>query len=228
MLVSAKAQLRVRRATLDSDQSTMSKTVIRAPISGIVISRNVEAGQTVAASFQTPVLFTLAEDLTSMELHLDIDEADIGQVRTQQNAEFSVDAYPERRFPATITSLRVAPRTLQGVVTYEALLFVENPDLLLRPGMTATADINTDLRHNVLLVPNAALRITPPGEDAMLVLQAEGVSTERQRRVWELRDDEPVPIPVTTGATNGRWTEITGGDLVAGTPLLVDIAGGEE
>ena len=197
--------------------------MIRAPISGIVISRNVEAGQTVAASFQTPVLFTLAEDLTSMELHLDIDEADISQVRTEQVAEFSVDAFPERRFPATITSLRVAPRTVQGVVTYEALLFVENSDLLLRPGMTATADINTDHRHNVLLVPNAALRITPPGEDAEQVLPADGTTPERQRRVWMLRDGKPFPIPVTTGATDGRWTEITGGELVAGTPLLVDI-----
>lgn len=227
-LVSAKAQLRVRRATLDSDQTTLSKTIIRTPISGIVISRNIEAGQTVAASFQTPILFTLAENLTSMELHLDIDEADISQVRTEQDAEFSVDAFPERRFPATITSLRVAPRTLQGVVTYEALLFVENPDLLLRPGMTATADIHTDHRHNVLLVPNAALRITPPGEEAEQVLQTYGASTRRQRQVWMLRDGKPVPIPVTTGATDGRWTEITGGELVAGTPLLVDIAREEE
>lgn len=227
-LVSAKAQLRVRRATLDSDQTTLSKTIIRAPISGIVISRNIEAGQTVAASFQTPILFTLAENLTSMELHLDIDEADISQVRTEQDAEFSVDAFPERRFPATITSLRVAPRTLQGVVTYEALLFVENPDLLLRPGMTATADIHTDHRHNVLLVPNAALRITPPGEEAEQVLRTYGASTQRQRQVWMLRDGKPVPIPVTTGATDGRWTEITGGELVAGTPLLVDIAREEE
>lgn len=227
-LVSAKAQLRVRRATLDSDQTTLSKAVIRAPISGIVISRNVEAGQTVAASFQTPVLFTLAEDLTNMELHLDIDEADIGQVRTKQDAEFSVDAFPERRFPATITSLRVAPRTVQGVVTYEALLFVENPDLLLRPGMTATADINTDHRHDVLLVPNAALRITPPGEDAEQVLQADRTTPERQRQVWMLRDGKPVPIPVTIGATDGRWTEVTGGELVSGTPLLVDITREEE
>lgn len=225
-LAMAKAQLKVRRAALDADLTTLSKTTIRAPISGIVISRNIDAGQTVAASFQTPVLFILAENLTSMELHLDIDEADIGQVREGQEAMFSVDAFPERRFPARITSLRFAPQTLQGVVTYKALLSVQNPDLLLRPGMTATADINTDNRTDVLLVPNASLRIVPPGKETPET--GNGENRTGEKRVWKVDGQELTSITVKTGVSDGRNTEIIGGYLEIGTPVLVDILDAKE
>jgi HlyD family secretion protein len=225
-LASARAQVEVRRAALQADGTTLDKAAIRAPIGGVVISRNVEAGQTVAASFQTPVLFTLAEDLTRMELHLDIDEADIGRVREGQVASFAVDAFAERRFPGTITSVRVAPRTVQGVVTYEALLSVANPDLLLRPGMTATAEITTDQRHDVLLAPNAALRFTPPRANSDVATN--GHSSDQPRRVWTLRDGEPTQIPVSVDASDGRWTEVTSGELEVGQPLLVDLAKPQE
>ena len=225
-LASARAQVEVRRAALEAEQTTLEKAAIRAPIGGVVISRAVEAGQTVAASFQTPVLFTLAEDLTRMELHLDIDEADIGRVREGQTATFAVDAFSRRRFPGTITSVRVAPRTVQGVVTYEALLSVDNPDLALRPGMTATAEITTDQRHDVLLVPNAALRFTPPV--SRIDAEHNGRPSEQRRRVWALWEGKPVQIPVSVDASDGRWTEVTAGELEAGQALLVDIAESHE
>jgi HlyD family secretion protein len=217
-LSSAQAQVEVASAALEADQTLLAKAVIRSPIDGVVIARNVEAGQTVAASFQTPVLFTLAQDLTQMELHLDIDESDIGQIAEGQEASFTVDAYPDRRFTATITSVRYAPRTVQGVVTYEAILTVDNEDMVLRPGMTATASIVTARRANILLAPNGALRFTPPGAEAPAA-GGGGMKT-----VWTLRDGEPAAVPVTVGLTDGLWTEVVKGDVASGVALLVDLA----
>jgi HlyD family secretion protein len=151
-------------------------------------------------------------------LHLDIDEADVGQVAEGQDASFSVDAYPDRRFTATITSVRYAPRTVQGVVTYEAILSVDNESMLLRPGMTATASIVTARRADVLLAPNGALRFTPPGDEAPA---AEGDGT---KTVWALRGGEATAIPVTVGLSDGLWTEVTEGDVASGDALLVDLA----
>ncbi|MGZ8408221.1 MAG: efflux RND transporter periplasmic adaptor subunit, partial [Caulobacteraceae bacterium] len=217
-LTSARAEVEVASAALEADRTLLGKAVIRSPIDGVVIARTVEAGQTVAASFQTPVLFTLAQDLSQMQLHLDIDEADVGQVAEGQEASFSVDAYPDRRFTATITSVRYAPRTVQGVVTYEAILSVDNESMLLRPGMTATASIVTAHRADVLLVPNGALRFTPPGKETPAA-QRDGTNT-----VWTLRDGEPAAIPVTVGLSDGLWTEVTEGDVASGDALLVDLA----
>ena len=140
-LLSAKAQVVKAQASLDAQQITLAKATIHSPIKGIVLDRDVEPGQTVAASLQTPVLFTLAEDLTKMELHVDVDEADVGQVMEGQDAKFTVDAYVDRSFPAKITEVHFASQTVDGVVTYETVLWVDNSDLLLRPGMTATTDI---------------------------------------------------------------------------------------
>ena len=140
---SAKAQVSEARAKLDFDRTNLAKAVIHSPIDGIVLVRNVEPGQTVAATFQAPVLFTLAEDLTKMELHVDVDEADVGQVEAGQAATFTVDAYPERTFPARITQVRYGAQEVEGVITYETVLDVDNSDLSLRPGMTATADIRS-------------------------------------------------------------------------------------
>ena len=207
------------RAALEADEVTRKKAAIRSPISGVVISRNVEPGQTLASSFRTPVLFTIAEDLAEMRLHVDVDEADVGHVAPDQPATFRVDAFPERSFDAVVLMLRNAAREVQGVVTYEALLSVDNRDLLLRPGMTATARIVTHELSEAVLVPNGALRFTPP----------EVAATERTgapatgSRVFALRDGGPAPIPVKVGVSDGRHSELLSGGLEPGALLLVDL-----
>jgi len=211
----AQAQVTVARAALEADRTTLSKAVIRAPIDGVVISRDVEPGQTVAASFQTPVLFVLAEDLSKMELHVDIDEADVGAVKAGQSATFTVDAYPERRFSAKLVSIHNAARTVQGVVSYEGVLTVDNSAMLLRPGMTATAEITTATRRDALLVPNSALRFTPPGHAAG--------PGENGARVWVLRGGRPEPVTVRTGLSDGRDTVIVEGAVHPGDRAIVDI-----
>jgi HlyD family secretion protein len=211
---SAKAQVTAQRAALQESETALGKAMIRSPIDGVVISREVRTGQTVAASFQTPVLFKLADDLRHMELHLNVDESDVGQVRTGQKAEFRVDAYPGKTFAAKITSVRFAPKEVNNVVTYETVLSVDNPELLLRPGMTATADILVDHKERALLVPNRALRFLPSEAAA---------AAESGPRVWVVRDGAAVAIPVETGLTNGEVTEVTRGDVASGTELIVDI-----
>ncbi|MGF1623309.1 MAG: efflux RND transporter periplasmic adaptor subunit [Alphaproteobacteria bacterium] len=217
----ARAQVSLAEASLEADMATQAKAVIRSPINGLVISRNIEPGQTVVASLQAPVLFTLAEDLRQMELHLDVDEADIGQIEADQSARFSVDAYPNRRFDAELSQVRYAPRTVQGVVTYEALLSVDNPELLLRPGMTATAEIATEHRREVLLIPNGALRFAPV--DAEAVAAAPVPDQPDQRVAWTLESTTPAPVLITIGITDGQWTEVTAGPIAAGTPLVIDV-----
>ncbi|KPK11207.1 MAG: hypothetical protein AMJ68_06680 [Acidithiobacillales bacterium SG8_45] len=239
---SAKAQVRAARATLTANQTDLSKAVIVSPINGIVLNRNVEPGQTVAASFQTPVLFTLAEDLTQMELHVDVDEADVGKVKAEQPARFTVDAYPDRDFEARIIKVNYAPKVQEDVVTYEALLGVQNDDLVLRPGMTATAEIVTRVIKDALLVPNGALRFTPPkpetkqktsGVRSLLpgprrrTVEQKPVNGDkkavRKQTIWTLRDEQPVAVSITTGATDGRVTEITSGNIESGMVVLVDV-----
>jgi len=243
LLAVAEAQVAQAEAELDDVRRTREKAVIRAPIDGIVLERKVEPGQTVAASFETPVLFTLAEDLTQMELHVDVDEADVGRVAVGQSAEFSVDAYPDRRFPARIEQVRYAPQTVEGVVTYETLLAVDNSELLLRPGMTATAEILVQRLDDALLVPNAALRFSPPrqateqgqqgarggGLVGMLLPRmphSRGGSGDGHKasgsRVWVLRGGEPVAVPIETGASGGTDTQVLGGDLAAGQHVIID------
>jgi HlyD family secretion protein len=316
-VASARAQATVAQASLAAIRSSLAKTQILAPIDGIVLARSIEPGQTVAASFQAPVLFTLARDLREMTLHVDVDEADVGKVRDGQPATFTVDAYPGRTFPSRVVSLRNIPKTDQNVVTYEAVLEVQNEDLALRPGMTGTATIATEQRADALLVPNAALRFTPP--DVLLAeaggprggLFIPGVTrspwqrrNEQQRpgaaasptpgaagrdggptaasgggaagagrgdgaagaggmragngpgaaaangraragagtattrgargfggggngngsRVWVLREGQPVPVAVVTGATDGSVTEVIAGELRPGEEVVVDIA----
>lgn len=239
-LTSARAQVTQASAQLDADQTALDKAVIHSPINGIVLQRNVEPGQTVAASFQAPILFVLAEDLARMQLHADIDEADVGQVKVDQPANFTVDAYPQRHFSARILKVYYAPQVVQDVVTYKALLSVDNSELLLRPGMTATADIVIKEVKNAILVPNAALRFTPPQtkpeKTSVLRTLLPGpprrqqekqrkiiLSEKTQQQVWILQDGVPVAIPVTIGATNGRMTEILAGDIKPGMSLLVDV-----
>ena len=241
---SATATVSQARAVLDANETDLAKAVIRSPINGIVLVRSVEPGQTVAAAFQSPVLFSLAEDLTRMDLHVNVDEADIGKIHEGQKATFTVAAYPNRTFTAQITQARYGSSTTSGVVTYETILKVVNPDLALRPGMTATADITVRELKDALLVPGAALRFTPP------VVQVEektsrglffslfprpaspqqesdnGGAGKGKQRVWILKDDRPVAVIITTGWTSGSLTEVTSGNLAAGTPLVVDILAG--
>lgn len=218
---SAKARVSLARATLDADQTNLDKAVIHSPIDGIVLARKVEPGQTVAAAFQTPVLFTLAEDLTRMVLHASIDEANMGQIKEGQNATFTVDAYPNRKVPAKILSIRNTPQSVERIVTYETLLSVDNSELLLRPGMTATINITTHMVEDALLVPNNALRFTPPSTNKATAPDA-ALSADRKQRVWTLQDGRPVPIPVTVGLSDGDNTEILAGDLKPGLLLLVN------
>jgi len=216
-LSSAEASATVARATLGSARSRLDKTRIISPIDGIVLSRSIEPGQTVTAGFQTPLLFKLTEDLRRMELLVYVDEADVGRAHEGQEASFTVDAYPDKTFPSKLLSLRNEPKEEQNVVTYEAVLQVDNTELLLRPGMTATATIIADVRRDVLAVPNAALRFAPPK------LEPEQAAKPGQRRVWVLRGDKPEPVPVQTGVSDGRLTELRGGALKEGDSVITDV-----
>ncbi|MEM8733430.1 MAG: efflux RND transporter periplasmic adaptor subunit [Planctomycetota bacterium] len=219
-VASSRAQVSVAEATLDVDLNKLEKARIFSPIDGIVLDRNVEPGQTIAATFQTPILLTICEDLGHMKLKIDVDEADVGGVSEGLEATFTVDAYPDERFPATISSLRFAAHNNQDVVTYEAVLEVENPELKLRPGMTAVADVVTSRAENALLVSNAALRFQPlPEQVESTISNADSGET----KIWTLSDNKPVPLFVTTGLTDGRYTEILSDAIQAGTPLVVDI-----
>ena len=219
-ILSGKAQILVAQATLDGDLSKLEKSQIYSPIDGIVLTRNVEPGQTIASTFQTPVLLTICEDLSRMQLRVDVDEADVGGVREGQVASFAVDAYPNHIFPATISSLRFVSRRVQDVVTYEAVLEVANEELKLRPGMTAVADIITTEVHDALLIPNAALRFTPGDDLPNSSLEKDESLTSQ---AWVLKENNPVPAPLTIGHTDGRYTEITSGSLGDGMPVVVDV-----
>jgi len=242
---STRAQVAEARAKLDADRTNLAKAAIHSPIDGVVLVRAVEPGQTVAASLQAPVLFTLAEDLTEMELHIDVDEADVGQVREGQQASFTVDAFPDQIFEAQITQVRYGAQEVEGVITYETVLQVDNTDLSLRPGMTATAEITVKQIDDALLVPNAALRFNPaaqtgksssqkgsllsqlmprPPGPGLKKAQKEITNNKGRQQVWTIRDGETVAIAVSTGTTDGIWTEITQGELQAGTALLVGSA----
>jgi HlyD family secretion protein len=223
---SAKAAVAQAQATLKSDRTDLAKAIIRSPVDGVVLTRKVEPGQSVAAAMTVPVLFTLARDLARMELDIKVDEADVGSVRLGQPATFTVAAYPGRRFPATIQRVGLGSTTTDNVVTYKTVLQVANEDLALRPGMTATATLVVADRKGVLTVPNAALRFTPPRqagpEPGGLVGKlmphpprgpeaAAGAGKDAPRKVWVLEQGRPVPVPVQTGVSDGKVTEITGG-----------------
>jgi HlyD family secretion protein len=239
---SAAAAVTESRATLNSDRTSLAKASIRSPIDGIVLKRSVEPGQTVAASLQVATLFTIAEDLRQMELEVDVDEADVGRVKERQTATFTVDAYPTRTYDAHVVRVAYGATTQADVVSYTAVLRVRNDDLSLRPGMTASSEIRSASVKDALLVPNGALRFTPPettGSTARRGLaggllptpprqepkQTEATTVTGGRRVWVLRDNVPAPVTVTVGESDGRYTEILGGDLQPGTAVITDAAG---
>ena len=242
--LSAAAAVSQAEATIEANETDLAKSFIRSPIKGIVLTRSIDPGQTVAATFETPTLFTVAEDLTHMKLQVNVDEADIGKVREGQKATFSVSSYPNRTFEGQITKARYgSTTTTSGVVTYVTELKVSNPDMLLRPGMTATADITVNEIKDAVLVPSAALRFAPevqekePSSGGGLVSKllpsppkssaktnGTEASAKKQQLVWILRDGKPTSIGVTTGATNGVMTEVVSGVVKPGMQVIVDTA----
>lgn len=240
---SARAGVSDSQAALALDQINLSKASITAPADGIVLTRNVDPGNAVAASLQAVTLFTLAEDLTKLRLWVYVDEADVGAVKLGQKASFTVSAYPTRKFPARITRVGFGSTITDNVVTYLTYMDVSNEDLSLRPGMTASAAIIATERHDVLLVPNTALRFSPTSAAAAASAAAKGgvfanlgpripggnrrsasqsASTASAKQVWVLKDDAAVAMSVVPGISDGHMTEITAGELQVGMLVITN------
>ncbi|MEO7100463.1 MAG: efflux RND transporter periplasmic adaptor subunit [Luteolibacter sp.] len=258
-LGSAQAAVTGAEADVRAFESDLAKTIIRSPVDGIVLARSIEVGQTVAASFTAPTLFTIAEDLKKMELLVNVSEADIGRIEVGQTATFSVDAWPSRSYTAKVkkvafgavgtgstSSTSNSSANSNTAVTYSTELEVTNEDLSLRPGMTATVDIAIVDKKDILVVPNSALRFDPvaaaaigkPDPTKRTLVQSlspgggrrwrgapppKAGASDSTPKVWTLKDGEPSEIKVVPGITDGRVTEISGGDLTAGTPLIISI-----
>ena len=217
---SAEAQVRQAEGTVSAAETNLRYTTIRSPVDGIVISRNVDAGQTVAASFQTPTLFTIAQDLTKMQIDTNVDEADIGRVRSDLATTFTVDAYPGRIFEGTVVQVRNSPIVTQNVVTYNVVVRVDNRDLALKPGMTANVSIRVRKLADVLKIPNAALRFRP---SVSVSKKGEEKEEKRGSRVYILGPDrKPRDVPVKTGIHDEKHTQLLEGNLKEGDLLVVE------
>jgi len=250
-VASSQSQASLSRASLKDAETSLSWTTIKAPIDGVVLARLIEPGQTVAASLQSPVLFTVARDLTQLTLYVDIDEADIGKLHEGQEATFTVGAWPARKFASKVVSVHNLPTAGQTVVTYQAVLSVDNKELLLRPGMTATASIITADRPDVLTVPDAALRYSPPAPPKdkpssspfMPITpprmggqrrsggasggpggagRGDGSTNASRSVLWLLENGAPKRVMVQTGGSDGQNTEIVSGPVKAGTVVITD------
>jgi len=216
----AAAQVRLARAQVRRDQTNLGFTVIRSPVDGTVINRQVDVGQTVAASFQTPTLFQIGKDLTQMQIDSTVSEADIGLVKVGQPVKFLVDAFPDLEYSGAVRQVRLNAKTEQNVVTYNVVVDVANPDLALMPGMTANLRVEVETRPNVLRVPTAALRFRPQPDD-----RAGGASTPRGAAVHVLVDGKPERVAVKTGISDKAYTEIVSGELKPGDQvILADLA----
>jgi HlyD family secretion protein len=211
-VAAAEANVAAQSALAAVARTNLSHAVIRSPIDGVVITRNVDPGQTVASMLQTPVLFTIAADLRKMEVLASVDEADVSEVRQGQPASFTVNAWPGRTWEGTVTEVRNAARVVQDVVTYGVVVAVDNLDLALKPGMTASVRVRTGAIDAADQVPNAALRFTPPGEQQ-----------PAHPAVWTLEGDRPVAHRVTVGLSDGERTAIGDGELAPGARVLVDL-----
>jgi HlyD family secretion protein len=211
----AKSQIAQTKAALKLVETNLQYTRIISPVDGVVISRNVDVGQTVAASFQTPTLFTIAQDLTKMQIDTSVDESDIGNIKVGQDVEFIVDAYPDSTFKGRVWQIRNAPITVQNVVTYDVVIKVDNPELKLKPGMTANVSIIISTKKDVLKIPNAALRFR---------LSEKGPQTSEKKGpgVWILEKVKPRRVPVTAGISDGSFTELLSGDIREGQELIVE------
>ncbi len=208
----ADANVLQAQASLKKVETDLGYTRIYSPVDGIVVSRDVDAGQTVAASFQTPTLFTIAQDLTKMQIETNVDEADIGNVREGLEVTFTVDAYPNAIFSGRIKQVRIASSVVENVVTYPVIIDVSNPDLMLKPGMTANVTIITDKKENVLAVPSTAFRYRPSAYEGELL---------RGRALWVLEEGRPLPVQVETGITDGAYVEIKSDDLKEGDRVII-------
>ena len=213
----AEAQVEQARAALKIAMTNLQYTRIVSPVDGMVISRNVDVGQTVAASFQTPTLFNIAQDLAKMQIDVSVDEADIGKISEGQAVEFTVDAYSDRILPGRVAAIRNAPITVQNVVTYDVVVLVQNREKILKPGMTANVSIITALRNNVLKVPNAALRFRPGSKEPT------GVKVPERRGpvVWMLDNKKPRRVAVAIGISDGNNMEVTSQVLKEGDDIIV-------
>jgi HlyD family secretion protein len=211
----AQTQIDQTGAALKLAEINLRYTRILSPVDGVVISRNVDVGQTVAASFQTPTLFNIAEDLTKMQIDTSVDESDISSTKVGMPVEFTVDAYPDEIFNGTVSQVRNAAVTIQNVVTYDVVVRVDNRDLKLRPGMTANVSIITARKKDVIKIPNAALRFRPPGKGRPA---AEG----RGPAVWVLEKNNPKRIQLSIGFSDGNYTELVSGDIKEGTDVIIE------
>ncbi|MEE4303985.1 MAG: efflux RND transporter periplasmic adaptor subunit [Wenzhouxiangella sp.] len=226
---STQASVREAEASVSAARTRLHKAVITSPINGVVLKRNVEPGNTVAASFQAPELFVLAEDLREMELHVSVDEADVGLIEAGQPASFTVDAWPGREFEAHVLRVFLYPNIESNVVTYTTVLDVDNSDESLLPGMTATATVTTGTREDIVRIPNAALRFQPPAEQAGggMLSGPPGMMSSPSgatgSAVWLLRDGQPERVPVRTGHTDGLYTELLGGAVSVGDRVIVGL-----
>ena len=249
----ANAELKSAQAQLDRAGINLKYATIRSPIDGVVLSRNVDVGQTVAASFSAPTLFTIANDLTKMQVEAKVDEADIGNVHVRQSVKFSVDAYPDKQFEGTVSQVRLQPQMQDNVVNYTVIVEVPNPDFQLMPGMTATLFILVEERQNVLKVSNLALRFRSPEDDpnfskALADTAAETPGGEQRGRrgtalsrsdgrgitgsnqgsgsVWVLRQGKPAFVSLRTGITDGSYSEVLHGDLKEGDQVILSLSQG--
>jgi HlyD family secretion protein len=215
------ANIQQQTANVKAAELNLNYTNIVSPVDGTVVSRNVDVGQTVAASFQTPTLFLIAQDLTKMQVDSNASESDIGYVQQGQKATFRVDAFPDRDFEGVVAQVRQAPITVQNVVTYDVVVSVENPELLLKPGMTANVTIVTASKAKVVRVPIDALRFAPPGEPPANSAALDGAPGQ-QTRVWVLENGKVTPVTITTGLSDGTWVEVAQGDVQAGERVVTD------
>ncbi|MGB7815646.1 MAG: efflux RND transporter periplasmic adaptor subunit [Methylotenera sp.] len=231
-LKSSQAQLDTARGQLRRDQTNLSYSIIRSPVSGVVVDRVVDVGQTVAASFQTPTLIKIAQDLSKMQIDSSFAEADIGNIKVGQKAKFNVDAFPNRNFEGVVKQLRLNPTVTANVVTYNVVVSVDNPDKVLLPGMTAYVNIMVAKHDNVLLTPNAALRFKPKQDESQAGNATRGNGQGRGKKksgqdnissgkVYVIKDGKLIPIRVKVGISDGRFTEISSNDLKVNDKVIV-------
>jgi len=246
------AQTAQAQAGLNQSMVDLNNTVIRSPVDGMVISRNIDVGQTVAASLQAPTLFTIANDLAKMEVHTSVDEADVGNVRQEQPVTFTVDAFPARRFRGKVHQVRNAPTIIQNVVTYDAVVRIDNKDLLLKPGMTANVQFLVSEKEDALTIPNMALRFKPPEEknESQELLRQEQSRTAprvgarrtsraggsggavaearpvRQVKIYLLKDGKAQPVEVQVGITDGSKSEVIDSALKENDPIIIGLSSG--
>jgi HlyD family secretion protein len=227
-VAAAEGAVEQAKASLHQAQINLNYATIISPIDGVVISRNVDVGQTVASALQAPTLFTIAEDLRKMQVDTNVAEADVGKLSSGMMASFEVDAYPGVRFKGRVRQIRNAPQSVQNVVTYDAVIDVDNSDLRLKPGMTANVTFTYAEKQDVLKVPNAALRFRPPPDVAQLAGRpGKGKGKDKEndgkRTVWVLRGAQLAPVLVRTGLTDGSLTEITEGGVREGELVVTEV-----